>query len=131
MIFVTLIVFRDSGLKENLLESPLYISILEKIGWTYKGPLRLSIPKHKNQPPESEAPEERESNNHANNESLQDSDSYSKGKLGGKNTETQNGLNVNKTEEGQCRNNDCLRKQPVHSKDCEIFDLETKELNER
>ena len=124
-----IVVIRDSGLKNNILESPLYISILERIGWTYKGPLRGSTPNDKNQPSESATPEECESNNFENDESLQDLESQSVEKLGSNCKGTPNGLNVNKMGEGHSRKEARIRKQPLLSKDCEIFDLETKELD--
>ena len=123
-----IVVIRDSELKDKILESALYISILEKIGWTYKGPLRGSIPNDKNQPSDSPTPEDRESNNIENNESLQDLESQSVEKLGSNYKGAPNGFNVNKTGEGHSRKEARLRKQPLHSNDCEIFTLETKEL---
>ena len=122
-----IVVIRDSELKDNLLQSPMYISILEKIGWTYKGPRRESIPDDNNQPSESVAQEERESNNFENNECLQDIENQSVEKLGCKYNGASNGFKVNNTGEGHSCKEARLRKQPHHSKDCELFDLETKQ----
>ena len=98
---------------------------MEKIGWTYKGPRRESIPNDKNQPSEATAPEERKSNNSENNKSLQDLENQSVEKLGSKYNGAPKGFNVNKTADGHSCKEARLRKQPLHSKDCAIFDLET------
>ena len=121
-----IVVIRDSGLKENILESSLYISILENIGWTYKGPRRGSIPNDRNQPSESVAPEEHESNYFENNERVQDLEDQSVEELGSKYDGGPNGFSVNEPGEGHSCKEARLRKQPLHSKDCENFDLECK-----
>ena len=127
IVLPAIVVVRDSGLKDNILQSPMYISILEKIGWTYKGPRRESSPNDKNQPSESVASGERESNNSENNESLQDIENQSVEKLECKYNGASNGFKVNNTGEGHSSKEARLRKQPHHSKDCELFDLETKQ----
>ena len=47
IILPGIVVIRDSELKENILESSWYISILNTFGWIYKGPMRENIPEVK------------------------------------------------------------------------------------
>ena len=112
----SIIVIRDSELKDNILESPLYISILQKIGWTYNGPLRESNPNDENQPADSAASDKDESNNFGNNEYLQDLSCQFVGSLRSKYKEEANGLNVNNMEEGHCEKKYRLGKKPGFNK---------------
>ena len=44
IILPSIVVIRDSELKDNILESSWYISLLNTFGWIYKGPMRENIP---------------------------------------------------------------------------------------
>ena len=100
-----IVVIRDSELKENILESPLYISILQKIGWTYNGPRRGSNPIGENRPSESTASDEDESKKFGNNEILESFNCQSEGNSMNKYKEETNGSDANNKEEGIVRGN--------------------------
>ena len=44
IILPGIVLIRDSELKDNILESSWYISILNTFGWIYKGPMRENVP---------------------------------------------------------------------------------------
>ena len=44
IILPGIVLIRDSELKDNILESSWYISILNTFGWIYKGPMKENIP---------------------------------------------------------------------------------------
>ena len=98
-----IVVIRDSELRDNILESPLYITILQKIGWTYNGSRRGSNPNDENRPSESAASDEDESNNIGNNENLESFNCQSEGNSRNRYKEEPNGLNTNNKDEGMAR----------------------------
>ena len=65
-----IVIIRDSELKNRILQSDWYISLLDNSGCTYKGPLRENDPEDENEQRETSEPEDQESNNLERNESL-------------------------------------------------------------
>ena len=66
-----IVIIRDSELKNRILQSDWYISLLDNSGWTYKGPLRENDPEDENEQRETSKPEDQEPNNLERNKSLQ------------------------------------------------------------
>ena len=70
VILPGIVIIRDSEVKNRILQSDWYISVLDNLGLTYKGPLRENDPGEETEKEETSEPEDQESNNLERNESF-------------------------------------------------------------
>ena len=63
-----IVIIRDSEVKNLILQSDWYISVLDNLGLTYKGPLRENDPGEETEQRETSESEDQESNNLERNE---------------------------------------------------------------
>ena len=70
VILPGIVIIRDSEVKNRILQSDWYISVLDNLGLTYKGPLRENDPGEVIEQRETSEPEDQESNNLERNESF-------------------------------------------------------------
>ena len=119
-----LTLINDTELKDIIIQSNWYISILGKLGWTYKGPMREEIQEHEAPPAEPHAATESEENEGEQN--VRDEDTVD--------SDARNSiiLRINPIlrpiPRKEIKGATVLRK-PHHSNDCEITDLEVSNSN--
>ena len=70
VILPGIVIIRDSEAKNRILQSDWYISVLDNLGLTYKGPLREDDPGEETEHGETPETDDQESNNLERNESL-------------------------------------------------------------
>ena len=68
VILPGIVIIRDSEVKNRILQSDWYISVLDNLGLTYKGPLRENDPGEETEQRETSESEDQESNNLERNE---------------------------------------------------------------
>ena len=109
----------DTELKDNIIQSDWYISILDKLGWTYKGPRREETHTDKTPPTESDEVRVLEENEEERNvEGKQPVE------IDGRNANTLKiDPNVRSNSRYEIKEKIVLGKSN-HSKDCEITDLD-------
>ena len=119
-----LTLINDTELKDNVIQNDWYISILSKLGWTYKGPMREEIHTDKTSQAKPHARKEFEGNEVDRSVECEDA-----AEIDGRNS---NFLRVSPIQSSIQRNkiNDTVApRKSQHSKDCEITDLEVSNPN--
>ena len=136
-----IVIIRDSELKDTILQSTLYISILDKLGLKYKGPLMDGNSDAETPPVDAPAPTTRESNQPERNTTAQgkntiaqerrttsrrrkESNTSVSSTTGNNPEEKLVGFKRRKTMAILSLEKSQLPKNPLHNKDCEITDLE-------
>ena len=119
VLFPVITLINDTKIKDNIIESDWYISILGKMGWTYRGPTREEIHTDKTEPAQRNALSDLEGNKTELN--VEDKDTV---EIDGRNSNTLSiNSKVRSIPNNEINEKSVLRKSN-HSKDCEITDLE-------
>ena len=119
-----LTLINDTELKDNVIQNDWYISILGKLGWTYKGPMREEIHEHEAPPAEPHAAIESEENE--GEQKVEDVDTVDSDKRNSIILRIHPILRPNLHKE---INDTTVLRNSYSSKDCEITDLEVSNSN--
>lgn len=119
-----LTLINDTELKDNVIQNDWYISILGKLGWTYKGPMREEIHEHEAPPAEPHAAIESEENE--GEQKVEDVDAVDSDKRNSIILRINPILRPNLHKE---INDTTVLRNSYSSKDCEITDLEVSNSN--
>ena len=119
-----LTLINDTELKDNVIQNDWYISILGKLGWTYKGPMREEIHEHEAPPAEPHAAIESEENE--GEQKVEDVDAVDSDKRNSIILRIHPILRPNLHKE---INDTTVLRNSYSSKDCEITDLEVSNSN--
>ena len=122
-----IVVVYDTELKENILENSWYISIVNKLGLTYKGPRRQNAFEATTQPTEPKTSEESESSHVEENIRFEGQGVISNcSSIANEEQTKKNSVDIimENAENGHTLERKHFHKIACHSKDCELIELE-------
>ena len=119
-----LTLINDTELKDYVIQNDWYISILDKLGWTYKGPMREEINTDKSSPADTHSSREFEGNEVERNLECEDAEEIDR-RSSNILRESPKVRSIPHSE----INDTTIPRKSYHSKDLEITDLEVSNSN--